>query len=60
MTTAAKMRVINAKKQQDKQMLEKDWNVICIHKRPHSPATNMLDLGVWMALQSVVEKLHQN
>ena len=41
-------------------MLEKDWNVICIHQRPRSPATNMLDLGVWMALQSVVEKLHHN
>merc|ERR1711966_508988 len=23
-----------------------------------SPATNMLDLGVWMTFQSVVEKLH--
>ena len=39
-------------------MLEEDWNVICIHQRPRSPATNMLDLGVWMALQSVVETLH--
>ena len=38
--------------------LKKDFNVICIHQRPRSPATNMLDLGIWMALQSVVEKLH--
>ena len=41
-------------------MLEKDHNVICIHQRPPSPATNILDLGVGMALQSVVEKLHHN
>ena len=38
--------------------LEEKWNVRCIHQRPRSPATNMLDLGVWMALQNVVEKLH--
>ena len=35
-----------------------DYNVIIRHQRPRSPATNMLDLGVWMALQNVVEKLH--
>ena len=34
------------------------FNVICVHQRPRSPATNMLDLGVWMAFQSVVEKKH--
>ena len=39
-------------------MLEEDYNVICIHQRPRSPATNMLDLGVWMAFQNVVEKIH--
>ena len=38
--------------------LKRVFNIICIHQRPRSPATNMLDLGVWMALQSVVEKLH--
>ena len=38
--------------------LKDDWNVICVHQRPRSPATNMLDLGIWMAIQSVVEKLH--
>ena len=38
--------------------LEKDWNIIYVHQRPCSPATNMLDLGVWMAIQNVVEKLH--
>ena len=38
--------------------LKDDYNVIIRHQRPRSPATNMLDLGVWMALQNVVEKLH--
>ena len=38
--------------------LKDDYNVICIHQRPRSPATNMLDLGIWMAFQNVVEKLH--
>ena len=39
-------------------MLKDDHNVICVHQRPRSPATNMLDLGVWMAFQKVVEKIH--
>ena len=39
-------------------MLADDFNVICIHQCPRSPATNMLDLGAWMAMQSVVEKEH--
>ena len=38
--------------------LRDEYNVICIHQRPRSPCTNMLDLGVWMAFQNVVEKLH--
>ena len=38
--------------------LKKYFNIICIHQQPRSPATNMLDLGIWMALQSVVEKMH--
>ena len=29
--------------------LERDHNVICVHQRPCSPGSNMLDLGVWMA-----------
>ena len=41
----------------DKSPLD-EWNVICVHQRPRSPCTNVLDLGVWMALQNVVEKLH--
>ena len=39
-------------------MLKDEYNVICIHQRPCSPEMNMLDLGVWMAIQSVVEKMH--
>ena len=35
-----------------------DFNVIYVHQHPRSPATNMLDLGVWMAFQNVVEKCH--
>ena len=35
-----------------------EYNVVCVHQRPRSPCTNLLDLGVWMALQNVVEKLH--
>ena len=38
--------------------LKREFNVICVHQRSRSLATTMLDLGVWMALQSVVEKLH--
>ena len=41
-----------------KNRLAEDYNVVCVHQCPRSPATNMLDLGVWMALQNVVEKLH--
>ena len=39
-------------------MLEEVYNVVCIHQRPRSPAINLLVLGVWMALQSVVERMH--
>ena len=38
--------------------LKDDLNIICVHQRPCSPVTNMLDLGVWMALQNVFERLH--
>lgn len=38
--------------------LYEEHNIICKHQRPRSPATNMLDLGVWMALQNIVEKMH--
>ena len=38
--------------------LKEKYKVICIHQRLRSPATNMLNLGVSMALQNVVELLH--
>lgn len=34
-------------------------NVIIIQQVPSSPETNTLDLGVWCALQSAVEKYHR-
>ena len=37
--------------------LKKDFKIICVHQRPRSPATNMLDLGAWMAIQNVIERL---
>ena len=37
--------------------LKDKHNIICVHQRPRSPATNMLDLGAWMALQNVIERL---
>ena len=39
-------------------LLAEEYHVICYHQRPRSPATNMLDLGVWMAFQNVVERMH--
>ena len=39
-------------------MLQKEkYNIILLHQVPNSPETNLLDLGVWRALQSIVEKL---
>ena len=50
----------NKVEDQYKRMLKEDYNVICIHQHPRSTATTMLNLGVWMAFQSVVEKMHHN
>ena len=38
-------------------MLKDDVTVVCIHQRPRLPATDMLDLRVWMALQNLFEKV---
>ena len=38
--------------------LKDDWNVEVIFQIPRSPYTNALDLGVWVSLQSRVEKNH--
>ena len=40
-------------------ILKVDFNVIVAWQVPQSPETNMLDLGAWMTIQSVVEKLHR-
>ena len=37
--------------------LKNMYNVELLHQVPSSPETNLLDLGVWMAIQSLVEKL---
>jgi len=39
-------------------LLREEYNVICHHQCPRSPETNMLDLGIWMSLQNIVERLH--
>ena len=45
-----------AKTEYEKLLREKD-NVILVFQIPNSPETNLLDLGVWRSLQSLVEKL---
>ena len=40
-------------------ILKDSYNVHIEWQVPHSPETNMLDLGVWMALQSRVEDIHK-
>ena len=39
--------------------LKKKYNVIVNWQVPQSPETNLLDLGVWMSLQSLVERIHR-
>ena len=38
----------------------KEYNVEIIWQVPRSPETNMLDLGVWMSIQSAVTRVHHN
>ena len=37
----------------------KHMNIILVRQVPNSPDTNVLDLGIWMSLQLVVEKRNQ-
>ena len=37
----------------------KELNIILVRQVPNSPDTNVLDLGIWMSLQSAVEKHHR-
>ena len=40
-------------------MLRDEYNIKVVWQVPQSPETNLLDLGVWMGLQSHVERLHR-
>ena len=42
-----------------KQQMYDDYKIILVHQIPQSPETNVLDLGIWMSLQSAVEKCHR-
>ena len=44
---------------QFKAIMKNDYNIIPVHQIPQSPETNVLDLGIWMSLQSAVEKCHR-
>ena len=46
-------------KQQYEKLLKEEFCISIEWQVPNSPETNMLDLGVWVALQSLVEKLHK-
>jgi hypothetical protein len=50
---------IEAKDKYEKILLD-DYNVVLNWQVPQSPETNMLDLGAWMSIQHVVERLHRN
>ena len=39
--------------------LKDEYNIQIVHQIPQSPDTNVLDLGIWMSLQSAVEKTHR-
>ena len=42
-----------------KSSLQTEHNVIVINQPPRSPDSNVLDLGLWMAIQSNVDYIHQ-
>ena len=48
-----------AAKQEYTEILKQEFNIIVEWQPPSSPELNLLDLGIWMALQSVVEKTHR-
>ena len=50
----------NATKEAYEKILKDSYNIIITWQCPRSPETNLLDLGIWMSLQSVVEKLHKH
>ena len=46
-------------KREYERILSEEFGVLIEWQVPNSPETNMLDLGVWMALQSKVEFIHK-
>ena len=44
--------------EQYRNMLIEKYNIHILFQIPRSPYTNVLDLGVWMALQAAVEHDH--
>ena len=46
-------------KKQYEQILHEEFNINIEWQIPNSPETNMLDLGVWVSLQSIVENIHK-
>ena len=45
--------------QQYSKDLKNNYKIEIVHQVPRSPETNVLDLGIWMSLQSAVEKEHR-
>ena len=37
----------------------KKYKIEIVQQVPRSPETNVLDIGIWMSLQSAVEKEHR-
>jgi hypothetical protein len=42
------------------QQLQAEYNIEIIHQSARSPEVNALDLGIWMSVQSHVERMHRN
>ncbi len=40
--------------------LQRDYNIIIIFQSSCSPDVNALDIGIWMSVQSSVERKHRN
>ena len=49
----------NKAKAEYEMILKREYNVEIVWQIPNSLETNMLDLGTWMAVQSVVERNHR-
>ena len=47
-------------KEEYSKILKEEYNVLVEWQTSNSPELNLLDLGIWMAIQSIVEKFHRN